>query len=73
MHETDWTVLPWTGGAPVTFMPSGVLSSAGSALREPVDRLHFAGTEAAPMWSGYIEGALRAGKIAAGDVLARLA
>ena len=73
VHETDWTVQPWTGGAPVTFMPTGLLSSAGSALREPVDRLHFAGTEAAPMWSGYIEGALRAGKIAAGDVLARLA
>ena len=73
VHETDWTVQPWTGGAPVTFMPTGLLSSAGSALREPVDRLYFAGTEAAPMWSGYIEGALRAGKIAAGDVLARLA
>ncbi|WP_370039296.1 flavin monoamine oxidase family protein [Nocardioides sp.] len=72
VHETDWTVQPWTGGAPVTFMPTGLLSSAGSALREPAGRIHFAGTEAAPMWSGYIEGALRAGKIAAADVLGRL-
>lgn len=73
VHETDWTLQPWTGGAPVTFMPTGLLSSAGSALREPAGRIHFAGTEAAPMWSGYIEGALRAGKIAATDVLGRLA
>lgn len=73
IHETDWTVQPWTGGAPVTFMPTGLLSSAGSALRDSVGRIHFAGTEAAPMWSGYIEGALRAGSIAASDVLRRLA
>lgn len=71
-HETDWTEQPWTGGAPVTFMPTGLLSSAGSALRGSTGRIHFAGTEAAPMWSGYIEGALRAGKIAATDVIARL-
>ncbi|MFA5608241.1 MAG: FAD-dependent oxidoreductase [Leucobacter sp.] len=73
MHETDWTIQPWTGGAPVTFMPTGLLSSAGSALREPAGRIHFAGTEAAPMWSGYIEGALRAGRIAALEVQGRLA
>lgn len=72
LHETDWTEQPWTGGAPVTFMPTGLLSSAGSALRESVGRIHFAGTEAAPMWSGYIEGALRSGKIAAETVLDRL-
>lgn len=72
IHETDWTEQPWTGGAPVTFMPTGLLSSAGSALRESVDRIHFAGTEAAPKWSGYIEGGLRAGQIAAGTVLDRL-
>lgn len=71
-HETDWTEQPWTGGAPVTFMPTGLLSSSGSALRGSAGRIHFAGTEAAPMWSGYIEGALRAGKIAATDIIARL-
>lgn len=72
IHETDWTEQPWTGGAPVTFMPTGLLSSAGAALRESVGRIHFAGTEASPMWSGYIEGALRSGQIAALKTLSEL-
>lgn len=72
-HETSWPEQPWTWGAPVTYMPPGLLSSTGSALREPIGRIHFAGTEASPMWSGYIEGGLRAGRIAADEVSRRLA
>jgi len=71
-HETDWTERPLTSGTPVAFMPIGLLSSARSAMRGLTGRIHFAGTEALPMWSGYIGGALRAGEIAATDVVARL-
>lgn len=64
-HETDWGTEEWTGGGPVTFMPPGVLSERGAALRESIGRIHFAGTEASPQWSGYMEGGIRAGEAAA--------
>ena len=37
-------------------------------LREPVDKLYFAGTETATEWSGYMEGAVQAGERAAREV-----
>lgn len=40
-------------------------------LREPVGRLHFAGTETATEWSGYMEGAVQAGERAAREVRAQ--
>lgn len=68
-HETDWPSVPHTLGAPVTVMPPGLLSSIGGALNAPVGPLRFAGTEAAPMWTGYMEGAVRAGEAAAESLL----
>jgi monoamine oxidase len=53
-------------------MPPGTLSQFGHALRQPVGALHWAGTETAVEWTGYIEGAIEAGERAAGEVLARL-
>ncbi|KAG7257159.1 hypothetical protein CRUP_035311, partial [Coryphaenoides rupestris] len=38
-------------------------------LREPVDKLFFAGTETATEWSGYMEGAVQAGERAAREIL----
>lgn len=68
-HETDWPSVPYTMGAPVTVMPPGLLSKIGDALNAPVGPLRFAGTEAAPMWTGYMEGAVRAGEAAAQSIL----
>ncbi|BCW42742.1 monoamine oxidase (plasmid) [Arthrobacter sp. StoSoilB3] len=68
-HETDWPSVPYTMGAPVTVMPPGLLSRIGDALNAPVGPLRFAGTEAAPMWTGYMEGAVRAGEAAAHSIL----
>ncbi|WP_079927239.1 FAD-dependent oxidoreductase [Mycobacterium sp. AT1] len=68
-HETDWPSIPYTLGAPVTVMPPGLLSSIGTALNAPIGPLRFAGTEAAPMWTGYMEGAVRAGEAAAQSIL----
>ena len=42
----------------------------GPALREPVGRIHWAGTETAGVWSGYMDGALTSGERAAAEVLA---
>ncbi len=66
--EKDWTLDDWTVGAPASFMPPGVLSRLGPALRQPVGRLHWAGTEAALRWTGYMDGAIRAGEAAAAEV-----
>jgi monoamine oxidase len=71
-HETNWPRQKWQMGAPVTYMPTGVLSTVGSALREPVGPIHFAGTEAADQWAGYMEGGVRAGQNAADQILSWL-
>ena len=49
---------------------AGVLTAFGPALREPIGPLHWAGTETATRWNGYIDGALQSGERAAREVLA---
>jgi monoamine oxidase len=39
-------------------------------MREAVGRVHWAGTETAIEWMGYMDGAVRSGERAARDVLA---
>jgi monoamine oxidase len=38
-------------------------------LRQPIGRVHFAGTETAVEWTGYLEGALESGERAAREVV----
>jgi monoamine oxidase len=66
----DWTADFRQGGAPVMVLPPGALSRVGPALRAPCGRIHFAGTEAATKWTGYMDGAIRAGDAAAQAILA---
>lgn len=63
--ETPWNEIPFTMGGPVCHMPPGLLTTAGPALNAPVGVIHFAGTEAAPNWTGYMEGAVQSGEAAA--------
>ena len=70
--EQDWSAEEWTRGCPVGVVPPGVLTTFGTTLRQPVGRLHWAGTETATVWNGYLEGALEAGERAAREVLRRL-
>jgi monoamine oxidase len=70
--EQDWSSEPWTGGCPVASLPPRALSYFGDALRAPAGRVHFAGTETARHWCGYLEGALESAERAAAEVLARL-
>jgi monoamine oxidase len=51
-------------------MPPGVLTQYGPALRPPVGRIHWAGTETAEMWTGYMDGAVRSGERVADEVQA---
>ena len=66
--EQDWSREPYTGGAPVSFMPPGVATGYGHALREPIGPIHWAGTETSDVWSGYMDGAVRSGERAAAEV-----
>jgi monoamine oxidase len=71
-HELDWGLEPWTRGCPVAGLPPGVLTHSFAHLRKPEGRIHWAGTEAATEWIGYMEGALESGERAANEVLRRL-
>jgi monoamine oxidase len=67
-----WDREIYTGGCPVGITPPGVLTEYGPALREPVGRIHWAGTETATVWTGYMDGAVQSGQRAASEVLAAL-
>lgn len=64
-----WQHDPWTGGCYGAFMPPGVWTSLGPSIREPQGRVHWAGTETATVWSGYIDGAITSGHRAAEEIL----
>jgi monoamine oxidase len=68
----DWAEEPWSRGCYEAFAPPGVLTEYGSALREPVGRIHWAGTETATHWVGYMDGAVSSGERAAREVRAHL-
>ncbi|MBY0275935.1 flavin monoamine oxidase family protein [Candidatus Binatia bacterium] len=70
--EGRWTNDLWSRGDPVGFAPPGVLTGFGTALRAPIGRIHWAGTETAEYWIGYMEGAVRSGQRAAAEVLGEL-
>jgi monoamine oxidase len=70
--ETDWPGAKWSRGGPVGIAAPGVLLGQGPALREPVGRIHWAGTETSTYWNGYMDGAIRSGKRAAREVLDQL-
>lgn len=70
--EQAWAGEEWSGGGPTSNFGPGGWTGCGQALREPVGRIHWAGTETAIVWSGYMEGALQAGDRAATEVLAQL-
>jgi monoamine oxidase len=70
--DTRWTEEEWTRGCPVGLAGPGTLLAYGPALREPVGRVHWAGTETSTYWAGYMDGAVRSGERAAQEVLAAL-
>jgi len=70
--EYDWTHERWSTGAPTSVAAPGVVYSYGAQIRQPVARVHWAGTETATYWTGYMDGAVRAGKRAAQEVLSLL-
>jgi monoamine oxidase len=66
--EQDWTRERWSRGGPVSVYGPGTLTSLGSVLARPFGRVHWAGTETATYWNGYMDGAVRSGERAAREV-----
>jgi len=71
-RERSWASQIWSRGGYSGYTPPGVLSTLGRAIRTPVGRIHWAGTETAIEFQGYIEGAIRSGERAAAEVAATL-
>jgi monoamine oxidase len=72
VYEKDWVADPYARGCPVGVMPPGTLIDFGEALRAPVGKIHWAGTETSDFWCGYMDGAVRSGERAAAEVLSAL-
>ncbi|WP_431969925.1 flavin monoamine oxidase family protein [Nocardia sp. bgisy134] len=70
-HEKSWHLDPHVGGGYTAIPRPGALDAlADSAL--PTGPIHWAGSETASRWSGYLEGAVVSGERAADEVLAAL-
>jgi monoamine oxidase len=70
--EQCWAEEEYIRGGYAGYMPPGVWTAYGAALREPIGPIHWAGTETATVWSGYMDGALQSGERAAAEVAADL-
>ncbi|MEV7615498.1 FAD-dependent oxidoreductase [Streptomyces sp. NPDC089799] len=71
--ERDWAEEEYSRGCYGAFAPPGTLTRFGPALRAPVGPLHWAGTETAAGWAGYIDGAAESGHRVAREILPGLA
>jgi monoamine oxidase len=67
-RDFNWLEERWSRGGPVGLMGPGTLTTLGPVLREPAGRIHWAGTETATSWPGYMEGAIQAGERVAAEV-----
>jgi monoamine oxidase len=69
-EEEDWQPRCAQGTpAPAAMMPPRVLTQFGRALRDSVGVIHWAGSESAQEWCGYMDGAVESGFRAANELL----
>lgn len=66
--ELDWAAEEFSRGCYGAFATPGTLTRFGPHLRRPVGPLHWAGTETATRWAGYIDGAIESGERAAREI-----
>ncbi|KAH6986930.1 amine oxidase [Ilyonectria destructans] len=62
----------WSTGCPLASPAPGIWTTLGEWLCKPIGRIHWAGTETAEVWNGYMEGAVNSGLRAAREVLDEL-
>lgn len=68
--DQRWGAEAFAPGGPTAAVPPGSWTQFGRLLREPVGPLHWAGTETADEWTGFMDGAVRSGQRAAAEVAA---
>src|SRR5262249_19424286 len=71
-YEALWNREEFSGGAPTGNTTPGAIVQYGSAIRDPIGSIHWAGTETATRWTGYMDGAVESGQRAADEVLAAI-
>lgn len=71
-EEIQWADEIYSGGGIFAHLPPGVWTRYGHLLHQPLDRVHFAGTETSSAGHGSINGAVESGERAASEVLAAL-
>lgn len=67
-----WGLEHFAAGGPTAAVPPGSWTRYGPWLRRPVGPIHWAGTETADEWTGFLDGAVRSGRRAAAEVVDRL-
>lgn len=67
-RERDWAAEEYSRGCYGAFANPAALTRFGRSLRTPVGPVHWAGTETATRWAGYIDGAVESGQRAAEEV-----
>lgn len=67
-----WGTEEFAPGGPTAAVPPGSWTRYGHCLRAPVGGIHWAGTETADEWTGFLDGAVRSGLRAAAEVHAAL-
>ena len=70
--EHDWAADEWSRGCYGGRLTPNAWTQYGTAMREAVGRIHFAGAETADVWNGYMDGAVRSGERAAAEVATTL-
>lgn len=71
--DQRWGAEEFAPGGPTAAVPPGSWTQFGPLLRRPVGPLHWAGTETADEWTGFMDGAVRSGQRAAAEVADSLA
>lgn len=67
--EQDWIKEKWSQGGYAAHTPPNTLSKFGEEIRNPTGRIHWAGTETATEWMGYLDGAIQSGIRAAKEII----
>jgi len=71
-HELDWNSEIYSRGCYLSLISPGTLTKFGECLRKPNGKVHFASTELATKWYGYMDGAVQSGRVTAENILGLL-
>jgi monoamine oxidase len=72
-RQRDWTHDRWSGGAYSDLIVDVAARNAERIILAGAPPIHFAASELSPSFPGYVEGAIVAGRIAAGEIQSAIA